>query len=181
MSRCYLPAILGYVIPLLLIGVAALTSGWFNMFNNALSDLGHAVRSNVAVIFNLGLALGSLFILLFAIAYSTRFNKLMSILLVLTAFFLNLIAIFDEVYGRLHFIVSVAFFISVGVLLIGYSITFKKYITSLLALAISASSWYLYFNYRVPEGAAIPELVSIIVVLPFYADYVRRVCSLCKV
>ncbi|MCS7109053.1 MAG: DUF998 domain-containing protein [Sulfolobales archaeon] len=174
--NCYVIAVLGYLIPLLLIFIASVMSGWFNLFNNALSDLGHATRSNVALIFNLGLSLGSLFVILFASIYSIRFNKVLSLLLIFSGFSLNLVAIFDEVYGVTHFVVSVIFFVSLAALLIGYYIVFKNSVLPLLALGVSALSWFLYFTYRFPRGAALPELVSILVVLPIYLDYMRKVC-----
>jgi len=46
---CLGVAVLTYVLPLTLITVSVLSSGWFNIFNNALSDLSHAVRSGVAL------------------------------------------------------------------------------------------------------------------------------------
>lgn len=174
--KCYITAILGYLIPLLSILVAVIISGWFNLVNNALSDLGHATRSNVSLIFNLGLSLGSFFIIAFSLTYSLSFNKLMSMLLLISGFFLNLIAIFDEVYGTIHFIVSLAFFTSLAVLIIGYSVIYQSYITSLVALSIGLTSWILHYSYGIPKGAAIPELVSIFVVLPLYMEYVSRVC-----
>jgi hypothetical membrane protein len=76
-------AVLTYVVPLSLITVSALSSGWFNIFDNALSDLGHAVRSSVAPIFNLGLMLGALLMVIFASLFSMRFNKVLSMLLIL--------------------------------------------------------------------------------------------------
>ncbi len=181
MSRCYSTALLGYSIPLVFIGAAALLSGWFDVFNNALSDLGHATRSNVSVLFNLGLSLGSFFIMLFASLYSVRFNVVITALLLFTGFSLNLVAVFDEVYGYVHFAVSVIFFISVAFLLVGYSVIFRKYVVPLSLLAVGIASWYIHFTYDIPRGVAIPELVSVFAVLPVYVDYMRRVCSKCCV
>jgi len=47
-KSAYILGIASISIPLLLIFTASLVSGWFNLYHNALSDLGHAVKSNVA-------------------------------------------------------------------------------------------------------------------------------------
>lgn len=169
-------AVLTYVVPLSLITVSALSSGWFNIFNNALSDLGHAVRSSVAPIFNLGLMLGALLMVIFASLFSMRFNKVLSILLIFTGTSLNLVAVFDEVYGVIHFIVSVIFFLSLLILVAAYSYVFKEYVFPSIAITVGVVSWALHFIYRVPRGAAIPELISIFITLPFYMKYAVRVC-----
>ncbi len=176
LKYCLGIAILTYVVPLSLITISALTSGWFNIFNNALSDLGHAVRSNVAPIFNLGLMFGALLTVIFASLFSMRFNRVMSVLLIITGTSLNLVAIFDEVYGVIHFIVSVIFFISLLILVSTYAYIFKEYVLPLLAIAIGVISWVLHLIYRIPKGAAIPELISIFITLPFYMRYAVRVC-----
>jgi hypothetical membrane protein len=58
-GRCLCFGAAAAATPLLLVLLAALLSGWFNPLTNALSDLGHATRSPVAPIFNLGLSLGA--------------------------------------------------------------------------------------------------------------------------
>ena len=59
---CRLLPVFSVVVPLFLIMLAIALSGWFNIYDNALSDLGHAVRSNVVPLFNLGLSLGGFLI-----------------------------------------------------------------------------------------------------------------------
>jgi len=44
---------------------------------------------------------------IFTSLFSMRFNKFMSILLIFMGTSSNLVAVFDEVYGIIHFIVSV--------------------------------------------------------------------------
>jgi len=105
-----------------------------------------------------------------------RFNRVMSVLLIITGTSLNLVAIFDEVYGVIHFIVSVIFFISLLILVSTYAYIFKEYVLPLLAIAIGVISWVLHLIYRIPKGAAIPELISIFITLPFYMRYAVRVC-----
>jgi len=174
---CTCLAVSSFVVPLLFIAVAAYVSGWFNVFNNALSDLGHAHRST-APIFNFGLALGSFLLASFALLYAYRSSRLIAALLAVSAFSLNLVAVFDEVYGRLHFWVSVAFFLSLAALLAGYSYIEKRVAPfAALAVGIAVVSWVLHFAYRIPRGAAIPELISVFVSAPFLIHFaLRRAC-----
>lgn len=175
-KKCLALAASAYTAPLGFIAIAAATSGWFNLTRNALSDLGHATRSSVAPIFNLGLYLGAFLVAVFASSYSLLYSKTVSILLLVSAFSLGLVAVFDEVYGALHFWVSVAFFLSIAALLVAYSLRFRTYVAPAIALAVAASSWVAHLAYRVPRGAALPELVSIFAALPFYLKYVSVVC-----
>jgi len=174
---CICLAMLSIVVPLLFIAVAASVSGWFNVFNNALSDLGHAHRST-APIFNFGLVLGSFLLTSFAFLYAYRSSRLIAVLLVVSAFSLNLVAVFDEVYGRLHSWVSAAFFLSLAVLLAGYSYVEKRVAPfAALAVGVAVASWVLHFAYRTPRGAAIPELISVFVSAPFLIHFaLRRAC-----
>jgi hypothetical membrane protein len=160
------------LVPLVCIAAAALSSGWFNLLNNALSDLGHAVRSNVAPIFNFGLSAGGLLIAL-AGACSLGRSRAIGWTLVVAGYFLILIAVFDEVYGRLHFYVSVAFFLSIAVLLAEYALTVKgvKGLLAPLAIAVGVAAWVAHMVYGLPRGAAVPELISIFIALPFYLDF----------
>ncbi len=159
--------VVGLILPLLFIGVAIAYSPWFNIANNALSDLGHAVRSNIASIFNFGLCLGGFIVGAHAVYYILPTDRLFGSLLTLSGFNLVLIAVFDEVYGMLHFIVSVTFFIMLAAFLIVYSIRFKS-IAAMVAVVASLVMWVLHFSYSIPKGAAIPELISIAVFIPFY-------------
>jgi hypothetical membrane protein len=67
---------------LLLVLLAALLSGWFNPLTNALSDLGHATRSPVAPIFNLGLSLGGFLLALSGVLCAYRRSRLVGATLV---------------------------------------------------------------------------------------------------
>jgi hypothetical membrane protein len=171
-KACPAIAIAGALVPLACIAAAALSSGWFNLWSNALSDLGHAVRSNVAPIFNFGLSAGGLLVAL-AGACSLERSRAIGWTLVVAGYFLILIAVFDEVYGRLHFYVSVAFFLSIAALLAEYALTVRevKGLLASLAIAVGVAAWVVHLAYGVPRGAAVPELVSISVALPFYFDF----------
>ncbi|MEM1651249.1 MAG: DUF998 domain-containing protein [Sulfolobales archaeon] len=176
LSKCFILAVSGYAIPLAFIAVAAASAGWFDVVRNALSDLGHATRSSVAPLFNLGLYLGAFILAIFASRYSLKYSRAITYLLLLTALTLGLVAVFDEVYGVLHFWVSVAFFLSISALLVAYSLKFRSYLLPLVALTTGVLSWVAHLAYRIPRGAAIPELVSIFVALPFYLRYSSLVC-----
>ncbi|MEM2854345.1 MAG: DUF998 domain-containing protein [Desulfurococcaceae archaeon] len=162
--------LLSVIIPLLFIGLAAISSPWFNLFNNALSDLGHAVKSNSAPLFNLGLILGGL--LAFTVSLrSPQVGKAYNVVLAYSGLFLILIGAFDEVYGFLHFAVSIMFFIGLASFLTIAVICEKELyikIASLVLLAASITSWCIHYAYRIPRGAAIPELVSIASFTPIY-------------
>jgi len=62
-------------VPLIMIAVSIALSPWFNIVKNALSDLGHATRSSVAPLFNLGLSLGGALTILTAAILITRVSK----------------------------------------------------------------------------------------------------------
>jgi len=163
-------ALASILIPISCILIAWLLSGFFNPFNNALSDLGHAVKSRVAPVFNGGLVIGGL--LTYSIALVSRhIPKIYNAILVYTGISLMLIGVYDEVYRGLHFTVSVMFFLGTMVFLATVSIREKSSVVRLLsatALIVEVITWVIYFTYRVPRGAAIPELVSVACFTPFY-------------
>ncbi|MCS7104419.1 MAG: DUF998 domain-containing protein [Thermofilaceae archaeon] len=164
------------LVPLLSIALAALMASWFNLFYNALSDLGHATRSSVAPIFNFGLSAGGFLVSATAITCAVKKCKLIGVTLAIAGYILVLIAVFDEVYGWLHFYVSVAFFLLIAVLLVEYAFENRglKGALALLATLVGVVSWFLHLVYRIPPGAAIPELVSIAVAAPFYVEFILR-------
>ena len=57
--------IVGLLLVYLAIGVSILLSPWFSWYRNALSDLGHVMKSEVASIFNLGLLLGGFLMIIY--------------------------------------------------------------------------------------------------------------------
>jgi len=95
-------ALFGVIGPLLAyvsIGVSIALSPWFSWEMNALSDLGHAVESGVAPIFNFGLLLTGFFLTIYAVKVLKVHAKWTGYSLVISAFTLQLVAVFDEVYG----------------------------------------------------------------------------------
>lgn len=172
--RCPALAASSAAIPLALIAVAALSSGWFNLLDNALSDLGHATRSGVAPLFNLGLSAGGFLMGLAGASCGCRRSRIMGATIAAAGYSLVLIAVFDEVYGRLHFYVSSLFFLLVAVLLAEYAAFSRgalRRASALAALSIGVVAWVLHLAYGIPRGAAVPELISIAAALPFYLDF----------
>lgn len=173
---CILLTSASVLVPLVSIALAAAMSGWFNVFHNALSDLGHATRSSVAPIFNFGLSVGGLLVSTAATTCAVKKSRLIGLTLAAAGYILVLIAVFDEVYGWLHFYVSVAFFLSIAVLLVEYAFESRglRRALAVLATLTGVVSWVLHLAYRIPSGAAIPELVSIAVATPFYVEFMLR-------
>jgi hypothetical membrane protein len=84
-------------------------------------------------------------------------------MLVLAGLSLQLVAMFDEVYGSLHFLVSVLFFASLGFASLSYGVE-KRSVLAFAALAVSVASWILYGLDVYSAGVAVPETVSVVAV-----------------
>ncbi|MEM3926690.1 MAG: DUF998 domain-containing protein [Desulfurococcaceae archaeon] len=177
---CVTMALLSITLPLAMIAVSILMSPWFNIYNNALSDLGHAVRRSSAPVFNLGLATGGFLVSIFASKYLVITSKTLGIAASISGYLLMLVGLYDQVYnmhGKLHYYASVAFFLSLACLLLIYAAVIKDKLRKTLAitsLIVAVITWYLHLELGIPRGAAIPELVSIFAVIPFYMDLVLR-------
>lgn len=161
--------ILAIIVPLIFIGIAILLAPWFSWYVNALSDLGHAMKSNVAVIFNIGIHAGGLLLLIYGLFYVRRLYSYTGLAICLTGYFLQLVAIFDEIYGHVHFIVSVLFFLMLALASIMYSYE-RKSIIPLISLIIGVSSWILFFTNICKCGVAVPEIASVLAVLLWYVE-----------
>ena len=114
--------VFGPLVAYISIGVSIVLSPWFSWESNALSDLGHAVRSEVASIFNFGLLLAGFLLMVYAVTAFRKHAKYTSICLLTSAFMIQLLATFDEVYGFLHYAVSVPHFMMLSVTSIVYTI-----------------------------------------------------------
>jgi len=178
-SRVFTLYLIAVVTPLILILIAILLSGWFNIWSNALSDLGHATESNVAPLFNFGLAFSGYMLGLLSFKYMIRYNNVKSYLLAVMGFLLLLISVYDEVYGKLHFIVSIAFFTSLIVYLIHDGV-YKRSLLPLIFGLLQIVVWIVKFLYNTPPGLAIPELLSIFLTIPFVMQDVYDCSKLLK-
>lgn len=144
---------------------------WFDWKRNALSDLGNSVKSSVAAQFNFTLLLVGLLMILLGLNYIRRSSKVSWILFAISGFFFQMVATFDEVYGQLHFLVSVGIFASLGLTILVDSIEFRS--KAMLGIFILyALIWSLYFFIKTSTGiltkAAIPEVSSVILFMAYF-------------
>ncbi|MEM3992755.1 MAG: DUF998 domain-containing protein [Desulfurococcaceae archaeon] len=176
-------SLLSIATPLSSIGISAYLSCWFDIYENALSDLGHAVLSDVSPIFNLGLSTGGLMMSIFGAKYIASYSRLIGFLIALTGYFLILVSVFNEIYGLLHFIVSFLFFTLLLLSMLFYVLKLGNralIYTFIFLLGLNILAWYMHFALRIPRGAALPELISVFTVIPFYLHLSWRVSLLCK-
>jgi len=161
-------ALLGLAAPLVAILFIALSIGlspWFSWGSNALSDLGRSAatdvtpKSEVAPLFNFGLLLCGFLLILYSFTSFRKHAKYTSYILVIVGLTLQLVATFDEVYGSLHFLVSVLFFAALGFASISYAVE-KRSVLAFAALAIGSVSWILYGLDVYSAGIAVPETAS---------------------
>ena len=145
------------------IGASIVLSPWFSWERNALSDLGHSAKSVVAPIFNFGLLLTGVLILIYAVTIFRREAKYTSLCLAVSSFLLQLVAMFDEIYGYLHYVVSVLFFVSLGITLLVFAVE-KRSILAVILFFSAFTSWILYWFKAYTMGIAVPETISAIVV-----------------
>ncbi len=170
-------ALFGAVGPLVAyvsIGVSIALSPWFSWERNALSDLGHAVKSGVAPIFNFGLLLTSFLLMIYAITALKAYARRTSYSLLISAFMLQLVAVFDEVYGSLHFVVSVLFFVSLIPTIILYALE-RKSSLAVIGFIIGLLSWILYGARIYSAGVAVPETISTLAVLPWIVSSALKI------
>ena len=149
----------GPLVAYIFIGVSIASAPWFSWWNNALSDLGHAVRSESAPYYNFGLLLAGLFITVYVVTVFWKYAKYTSLFLSATAFSLQLVAVFDEVYGRLHGTVSIVFFVFMILSCLVYGVE-KKSVLGILSFIIGLGSWALYWAETYKAGVAVPEIIS---------------------
>ena len=151
--------ILGPLSAVIFIIIAIVLSPWFSWETNALSDLGHPVKSDVASLFNFGLLLCGFLTIFYSITIFRNYAKYTSYLLVFVGLALQLVATFDEIYGALHFLVSVLFFMGLGFVSISYFIE-KKSVLAVVAFIFGSFSWMLYGLEIFGIGIAVPEAIS---------------------
>ena len=153
--------------PLLLylsIGISLVLSPWFSWESNALSDLGHSVNSDVAAIFNCGLLLAGFLLMIYATTVFKKHAKYSSFCLLVSTFLVQLIAVFNEAYGSLHYAVAVPHFVMLSLTSIVYTVE-KRSAVALVTFLIVMLSWLLYTLNVFNVGIAVPETVSKLVVL----------------
>ena len=157
-------ALLGISAPIVAftsIFTAITLSPWFSWTGNALSDLG---VGEAAAIFNFGLIASGLMLIPLPIALYTvsegGLERLSAILLLLSAVLLSSIGFFSESYGRLHYYVSAAFFLTLPLTIYLYAAS--TYRSSRRGAQLSALSATIALGvWLFPWGSpAIPEALS---------------------
>lgn len=108
------------------IAVSIALSPWFNIYDNALSDLGNVARNGtIALIYNSGLILTGSFATLLAIVVSVQHPSWKyhswTMPLMATGLSLSLIGFFPEDAGRMHGLVSMLFFGLIAITMLIYS------------------------------------------------------------
>ena len=162
-ERAYaLFGIFGPILVYVSIGIS-LVFFWFSWESNALSDLGHAVNSNVASIFNFGLLLAGFFLMIYAATVFKKHARYSSFCLLVSTFLVQLLAAFNEVYGSLHYAMAVPHFVMLSLTSIVYTIE-KRSAIALITFIIVLGSWILYGLNIFNIGIAVPETISKIVV-----------------
>lgn len=165
------PGMAGFLAAFAMVGAAMALHPGFSLWDNSLSDLG---VSDQAWLFNGGVIVGGGLGLWFCLFLAARFTRGMPLriagvaLLGLSFASLTALGIVTESWGRLHFWVSVAFFLPMllASLLLGLSMVRVPALrmTGLAAVAaalMGGQSWLLPRG----KGQAIPELVSAAVCL----------------
>lgn len=149
----------------LFIMAAIMLSPWFSWWDNALSDLGNVSTSPVAVVFNVGLLIAGFLTVVYAVAGLRHYAPCSSWFLAVTGLSLQLVGGLNEAYGYLHFLVSAFLFL----LLLASSLAYFAEKRSFLALLapLGIIPWVLFFEHLVFPGAALPEIISSLVVVPW--------------
>jgi len=157
--------VVGPIIALISISLAILHAPWFNWKINALSDLG--VSGVSAIFFNSGLIIGGIFTSIFGLGLKEILpngvlSRIGRVILVLDSITLCTIGIFPETAGRIHFYVSVVFFVllPISLLLIGTDFMRERTKRKKGMLMIT-SGLFTVFIWSFPwKGAAIPEILA---------------------
>jgi len=155
-------ALLGIIGPLLaylFIGISIASAPWFRWSKNALSDLGHALRIESALYYNFGLAAAGLLIAIYAVTSLMKRAKYAGLCLAASAFTLQLVAVFDEIYGRTHMLVSVMFFVLLLLASLIYAVERRSLIAA-LSFAVGLGAWLFYWMKVYRAGVAVPEIIS---------------------
>jgi hypothetical membrane protein len=152
--------------PFILASIAL--SPWFNMYNNALSDLGNTVSNGqVGYVYNVGLVLAGALSVSFAVLLSRKSgNRLVlawTVPFTISGLDLALIGIFSENTGHIHGTVSEVFFLMIVVTMLAYSyVSWPLGSPRIGAVALafgilSAIIWYVSWPW---SGVAIQEAVT---------------------
>jgi len=160
-------ALFGVFGPLLVyasIVVSLVLSPWFSWQSNMLSDLGHAVTSDAAPVFNLGLLLSGFLLMIYALTAFKKHARYSSLCLLVSTFLVQLLAAFNEVYGSLHYAAAVPHFLMLSLTSIVYTVE-KRSAVALSTFIIVMFSWLIYSLNIFNIGVAVPETMSKLVLI----------------
>ena len=143
-------------------------SSWFNIYNNALSDLGNTVTNGwVGYVYDAGLIIAGALVLIFAVMLSSRSRDRRMVVwtapLAVAAFDLAMVGVFSENTGHIHGVVSEIFFLMIVVAMLAYSYVSWPLGSPRIggvALAFGILSAFVWFNGWPWSGVAIQESVT---------------------
>ena len=156
--------VLGPLLVYLSIAVSLFVSPWFNWQTNALSDLGHAVNSDAAPIFNGGLFLAGFCLMIYSITAFKKHANYSSTSLLVSSFFVQMLAVINEAYGSLHYVAAVPHFLTLSLTSIVYGYE-KRSKFAIATFVVVMFTWLLYSLGAFNMGIAVPETMSKLVLL----------------
>lgn len=152
--------------PFILASIAL--SPWFNVYNNALSDLGNTVTNgSVGYVYNVGLITAGALVLIFAALLLRAGPHLKlavwTVPLMIASFDLALVGVFSENAGSIHGVVSEVFFAMIVITMLTFS-----YVSwplgspriGAVALVFGILSSFIWFAKWPWTGVAIQETVT---------------------
>ena len=168
MSRLRNVGVVGALAAYPFILASIVLSPWFNIYNNALSDLGNTVTNgSVGYVYNAGLIVSGVFVFVFAVlslrAALNLIHALWTIPLTLAAIDLALVGVFSENTGSIHGVVSKIFFIMIVVTMLAFSYVswpLESPRIGAVALAFGILSSFIWFTKWPWTGVAIQEAMT---------------------
>ena len=152
--------------PFILASIAL--SPWFNIYNNALSDLGNTVSNGrVGYVYDVGLVVSGVFLVVFSLLVSkaTADRRVLgwTVPFTVASIDLALVGVFSESTGHIHGVVSEVFFLMIIVTMLAYS-----YLSwplgspriGAVALVFGVLSAFIWFTKFPWTGVAIQEAVT---------------------
>jgi hypothetical membrane protein len=152
--------------PFILTSIAL--SPWFNLYNNALSDLGNTVTNgSVGYVYDAGLVVAGALLFIYAVlllkASPSRKAAAWTIPLMIASFDLVLVGVFSENTGRIHGVVSEVFFAMIVITMLAFSYVswpLGSPEVGAVALVFGVLSSLIWFTKWPWTGVAIQEAVT---------------------
>lgn len=132
---------------------------WFSFTKNALSDLGHPMKTDFYYIFNYTLmTIGTLYAI-YMFGFFRKYRPKTALLLGLASLFLILVGYFHEGYKGTHYIVSLLFFFN-GITGTAVYWAERNSIYGIFGYFVSITVFGVQRIYSESIGVAVPEFVS---------------------